>query len=66
MSQLSWPGKRRQHVTPDRPAETKWFKSPYLGERAHQQRKITRMFRTNALIPHYTVYYRPCTNLSIT
>merc|ERR1712057_149081 len=31
MSQFSWPGKRRQHVTPDRPAETKWFRSPYVG-----------------------------------
>merc|ERR1719271_2397121 len=31
MSQFSWPGKRKQHVTPDRPAETKWFKSPYVG-----------------------------------
>merc|ERR1719265_2672115 len=31
MSQLSWPGKRKQHVTPDRPADTKWFKSPYVG-----------------------------------
>merc|ERR1719504_337612 len=31
MSQFSWPGKRRQHVTPDRPADTKWFKSPYVG-----------------------------------
>merc|ERR1719335_1799049 len=31
MSQLSWPGKRRQHVTPDRPADTRWFKSPYVG-----------------------------------
>merc|ERR1719240_2527552 len=31
MSQFSWPGKRKQHVTPDRPAETKWFRSPYVG-----------------------------------
>merc|ERR1719409_1296115 len=31
MSQLSWPGNRRQHVTPDRPADTKWFRSPYVG-----------------------------------
>merc|ERR550514_1488582 len=31
MSQLSWPGKRRQHVTPDRPALTRWFRSPYVG-----------------------------------
>merc|ERR1712182_133363 len=31
MSQLSWPGKRRQHVTPDRPADTRWFRSPYVG-----------------------------------
>merc|ERR1719161_3093461 len=31
MSQFSWPGKRKQHVTPDRPADTKWFRSPYVG-----------------------------------
>merc|ERR1719478_908068 len=31
MSQLSWPGNRKQHVTPERPALTKWFKSPYVG-----------------------------------
>merc|ERR1719236_374929 len=31
MSQFSWPGKRRQHVTPDMAADTKWFRSPYVG-----------------------------------
>merc|ERR1719482_1294606 len=31
MSQLSWPGNRKQHVTPERPALTRWFKSPYVG-----------------------------------
>merc|ERR550514_455133 len=31
MSQLSWPGKRRQHVTPERPADTRWLRSPYVG-----------------------------------
>merc|ERR1719316_2348715 len=31
MSQLSWPGNRRQHVTPERPALTRWFRSPYVG-----------------------------------
>merc|ERR1719379_1914165 len=30
-SQLSWPGKRIEQVMPDRPAETKWFRSPYVG-----------------------------------
>merc|ERR1719214_475312 len=30
-SALSWPGNRRQHVTPDKPADTKWFRSPYVG-----------------------------------
>ena len=30
-SQLSWPGKRMEHVMPERPAETRWFKSPYVG-----------------------------------
>ena len=30
-SQLSWPGKRIEHVMPERPAETRWFKSPYVG-----------------------------------
>merc|ERR1719199_2423960 len=39
MSQLSWPGNRRQHVTPDRPAETKWFKSPYVGVVSFNVRK---------------------------
>merc|ERR1719377_243685 len=39
MSQLSWPGKRRQHVTPDRPADTRWFKSPYVGVVSFSVRK---------------------------
>merc|ERR1712006_9269 len=39
MSQLSWPGKRRQHVTPDRPADTRWFKSPYVGVVSFKVRK---------------------------
>merc|ERR1712093_350574 len=39
MSQLSWPGKRRQHVTPDRPALTKWFRSPYVGVVSFKARK---------------------------
>ena len=30
-SQLSWPGKRMEHVMPERPADTRWFKSPYVG-----------------------------------
>merc|ERR1711904_757759 len=39
MSQFSWPGKRRQHVTPDRPADTKWFRSPYVGVVSFSVRK---------------------------
>ena len=39
LSQLSWPGKRRQHVTPDRPADTRWFKSPYVGVVSFNVRK---------------------------
>merc|ERR1719337_558728 len=30
-SQLSWPGKRMEHVMPDKPAETRWLRSPYVG-----------------------------------
>jgi len=30
-SELSWPGKRRQVVTPDMTAETRWLRSPYVG-----------------------------------
>ena len=30
-SELSWPGKRRQQVTPDMTAEMRWFKSPNVG-----------------------------------
>ena len=28
---LSWPGKRRQQVTPDMTAEMRWFRSPKVG-----------------------------------
>merc|ERR1719359_1820781 len=31
MSQFNWPGKRRPHVHPESPAETRWFRSPYVG-----------------------------------
>ena len=31
-SALSWPGNLRQVVTPDIVMDTKWFKSPYVGE----------------------------------
>jgi len=27
-SQFSWPGKRREEVTPDMHADTRWFRSP--------------------------------------
>merc|ERR1719352_2234858 len=30
-SELSWPGKRSEHVTPDMTADTRWFKSPNVG-----------------------------------
>ena len=30
-SAFSWPGKRRQVVTPDMVAETRWLRSPYVG-----------------------------------
>merc|ERR1719199_46663 len=39
MSQFSCPGKRKQHVTPDRPALTKWFRSPYVGVVSFKVRK---------------------------
>merc|ERR1719174_2679357 len=38
-SQFSWPGKRRQHVTPLKPALTRWFKSPYVGVVSFKVRK---------------------------
>merc|ERR1711988_1903613 len=38
-SALSWPGNRRQHVTPERPADTRWFKSPYVGVVSFSVRK---------------------------
>jgi tubulin beta len=31
-SAFNWPGKRRQVVTPDIVIDTKWFKSPYVGD----------------------------------
>uniref|UniRef100_A0A0E9XPN4 Uncharacterized protein n=1 Tax=Anguilla anguilla TaxID=7936 RepID=A0A0E9XPN4_ANGAN len=30
-SAFSWPGKRRQVVTPFMVADTRWFRSPYVG-----------------------------------
>jgi hypothetical protein len=30
-SEFNCPGKRKQHVTPDMAAETKWLRSPYVG-----------------------------------
>merc|ERR1719181_1262487 len=39
MSQFSWPGKRKHVVTPDIAAETKWFKSPYVGVVSFSVRK---------------------------
>lgn len=30
-SELSWPGKRSEVLTPDMTAETRWFRSPYEG-----------------------------------
>ncbi len=30
-SAFSWPGKRRQVVTPLMVAETRWLRSPYVG-----------------------------------
>merc|ERR1719164_137787 len=30
-SELSWPGKRSEQVTPDMTADTRWFKSPKVG-----------------------------------
>lgn len=30
-SEFSWPGNRKQVVTPDMTADTRWFKSPYDG-----------------------------------
>ena len=38
-SQFSWPGKRRQQVTPLIAAETRWFKSPYVGVVSFNVRK---------------------------
>merc|ERR1719420_2094720 len=39
MSQFSWPGKRMEHVMPERPAETKWLRSPYVGVVSFRVRK---------------------------
>merc|ERR1719429_890433 len=30
-SLFSWPGNRRQHVIPEIAADTRWFRSPYVG-----------------------------------
>merc|ERR1712098_403773 len=38
-SQLSWPGNLRSQVQPERPAETKWFRSPYVGVVSFSVRK---------------------------
>merc|ERR1719388_256427 len=38
-SQLSWPGKRMEHVMPERPALTKWLRSPYVGVVSFKVRK---------------------------
>ena len=38
-SQFSWPGNRKQQVTPLIAAETKWFKSPYVGVVSFNVRK---------------------------
>merc|ERR1719461_2354760 len=38
-SELSCPGKRRQHVIPDTAAETRWLRSPYVGVVSFSVRK---------------------------
>merc|ERR1711959_385647 len=38
-SELSWPGNRRQHVTPDMQAEQRWLRSPYVGVVSFSVRK---------------------------
>ncbi|KPI82472.1 hypothetical protein ABL78_8519 [Leptomonas seymouri] len=38
-SEFSWPGKRRQHVTPDITAATRWFRSPNVGVVSFSVRK---------------------------
>ena len=38
-SQFSWPGKRKQQVTPLMAADTKWFRSPYVGVVSFNVRK---------------------------
>merc|ERR550514_2381449 len=52
MSQLSWPGNRRQHVTPDRPAEANVVQGliveterlvRVLDELVHRQRAVVRL-----------------------
>merc|ERR1711871_361144 len=45
-SQLSWPGKRRQHVVPESAADTRWLRSPYVGvvnELVHGERGVVRL-----------------------
>ena len=43
-SQFSWPGNRKQQVTPLIAAETKWFKSPYVGVVSFNVRKQISLF----------------------
>merc|ERR1712098_490280 len=38
-SQFSWPGNLRPQVQPERPAETKWLRSPYVGVVSFSVRK---------------------------
>ena len=38
-SQLSWPGKRIEQVMPDKPALTRWLRSPYVGVVSFKVRK---------------------------
>mmetsp|Transcript_110201 Transcript_110201/g.206573 ORF Transcript_110201/g.206573 Transcript_110201/m.206573 type:complete len:225 (-) Transcript_110201:649-1323(-) len=38
-SQFNWPGKRRQVVTPDIAADTRWLRSPYVGVVSFKVRK---------------------------
>merc|ERR1719195_591624 len=38
-SEFSCPGNRRQHVIPDTAAETRWFRSPYVGVVSFRVRK---------------------------
>ena len=38
-SAFSWPGKRREQVTPDMTAEVRWFRSPKVGVVSFRVRK---------------------------